>query len=249
MKISHVLLLAFVALTTSACSNTPIRHIPEYSSALNKHPEILVLPPESVVNSIEASGGKKRMYDYEYNMEPIITEQLVAALQAKGLRTKVLDRRSIHDQGLNEEVAQFRHVYGTERDKLYIQPLLEEKKAFAISNSVNQSAAQIASKTGNDLLIVTDYTRSIKSGGARAQAVAVNILMIGLTARSMPSDPDDIATMTVGIVEASTGRILWTNRQSDMRGMFSSSADKKQEAKEMKGLVSGILKPLKTSEK
>ncbi len=244
MRMFRFLLLACLAVTISACSSTSVRHAPEYRSVISAYHDISILPPDSKVNEVDAAGGNKRMYDYEYNMEFVIVDQLMAELQNKGFRARFIDRKTLYDLGLSDAAAQLGHIYSTERDSLYLKPLWEKEKAFAINNSVSQAAALIGSKTNSQLLILTDYARFIKTNGARTQDVLMDVFL-----NTRRSDEADKAVMIVGIIEAKTGRILWSNMGMSIRHAFSSSADKKAEKEEMKRIVSYLLNPFNSDEK
>lgn len=240
MRIYRAILLMAIVLNLCACAKvTSVRHIPEYKAKIYQNPEILVLPPEAEVMTVEASGKSKRMYDYEYNIEFIITNQLIDELEAKGFKVQLLDRKAIHDYKLNETIARINSVYENNRNELYKHPLWEEDKAFSINSSIGQSAIKISSVTNSELLLITDYARAIKTSGSRTKDVMMDLFL-----GTRHSDNADNAIMIVGIIEIKTGRILWTNRLTAMRGVFSSSADKKEEDKQMKQIVSNILAPL-----
>lgn len=240
MFIYRIILLIVVTLNFCACVNyTSVRHVSEYKSVINQNPEILILPPEAEVVTIEASGKNKRMYDYEYNIEFIIANQLIPELAKKGFKARLLDRKTIYDYKLNEAIAQLHHIYENNRNELYNHPLWEEDKAFSINNSIGPSAINIGSKTDSKILLVTNYARAIKTGGSRTKDVMMDLFL-----GTRHSDNADNAIMVVGIIEIKTGRILWANRITAMRGVFSSSSDKKEEDKQMKAIVANILEPL-----
>lgn len=240
MLIFRVILLIVVTLNFCACVNhTSVRHSPEYKSVMNQNPEILILPPEAEVVTLEASGKSKRMYDYEYNIEFIIANQLIPELAKKGFKAKLLDRKTIYDYKLNEAIANLNHIYKNNRNNLYKHHLWEESKAFSINSSIGSSAISIGSKTNSKILLITNYARAIKTSGSRTKDVMMDIFL-----GTRHSDNADNAVMVVGIIEIKNGRILWTNRITAMRGVFSSSSDKKEEDKQMKQIVSNILEPL-----
>jgi hypothetical protein len=245
MNISRFLLLVFIAITASACvNNTTQRHVPEYRSILGQNRNILILPPEVVVYSVESSGSKKRMYDYEYNLESIIIDQMIPTLQNKGFSARLLSRKEIHEQNLHEEVARLNGIYGTNRDELYVKALWEEKDAFAINKNVGQAAATIGSKNNSNLLLLTDYARSIKTSGLKTLNVMTDLFLGTRT-----SAEGDVAVVVVGIIEAKTGRIIWANHEKDIRSSFSSSSDKKVETAQIKYITSNIFKPLDQDKK
>jgi hypothetical protein len=233
MNISRFLLLVFIAITASACANnTTQRHVPEYRSILGQNRNILILPPEVVVYSVESSGSKKRMYDYEYNLESIIIDQMIPTLQNKGFSARLLSRKEIHEQNLHEEVARLNGIYGTNRDELYV------------NKNVGQAAATIGSKNNSNLLLLTDYARSIKTSGLKTLNVMTDLFLGTRT-----SAEGDVAVVVVGIIEAKTGRIIWANHEKDIRSSFSSSSDKKVETAQIKYITSNIFKPLDQDKK
>ena len=236
MRFFHIALLILTILTTSACT-TSVRHAKNYESTISQNRDILILPPEAHVHEVSVT-DKKRMYDYEYNMEYIISDQLIQSFYDLGFKAKLLHRKDIHEQNLHEAVARLHHNYSESRNILYREAEWDEKKAFNIDSSVGEVANEIGSKNNCGLLVLTDYDRAIKAGGTRAMNVMTDILLGTKT-----SQDADVAIMIVGVIEAKTGKILWSNRGVSMRSVFSSSSDKKEEAAQMKVIVFNILKP------
>ncbi|MCT4635097.1 MAG: hypothetical protein N4A31_02465 [Rickettsiales bacterium] len=240
MRILRAILLIVLALNFCACVNyTSVRYTPEYKSVINQNPEILILPPEAEVVTVEASGKSQKMYDYEYNIEFIIANQLISELAKKGFKSKLLDRKTIYDYKLNEAIAQLDQIYEKNRNELYTPTLWAEEKAFSISNNIGPSAINIGSKTNSKILLVTNYARAIKTSGSRTKDVMMDLFL-----GTRHSDNADNAIIVIGIIEIKTGRILWTNRLTAMRGVFSSSSNKEEEEKQMEAIIKNILAPL-----
>lgn len=240
MRIYRNILLLVIAFNFSACAKfTSVRHIPEYKSVINQNHKILILPPEAEVMTVEASGKTKKMYDYEYNIEFIIANQLVSELAKKGLKAQLLTRKDIYDYKLNEIITKINSSYESNRNELYKNPFWKEEEAFSINNNIGHNALKISSITDNQLLIITDYTRAIKTSGSRTKDLMMDVFL-----GTRYSDNADNAIIVVGIIEIKTGRILWTNRLTAKRGVFSSSSNKDEEEKQMEAIIKNILDPL-----
>jgi hypothetical protein len=237
MRFFREFILLFVVLSTAACTTT-VRHQKDYRDAFAQNREILIIPPEVEIYEVGMT-TKKRLYTYEYNLEPIISDQVLQQLQDKSFRVKYLSRKDIHEQNLQAEVQRLYDIYKDSRNMLYAKVELDEKKAFNINNTVGNAASNIAEKNNVAFIAITDYSRAIKDTSSRVATVMMNLLL-----GSQTQDDSDVSVMIIGIIDAKTGKVLWTNRSYVVRGAFSSSSDKKKEEAEMKALVKFTLKPL-----
>jgi hypothetical protein len=243
------LLLVLVTLVASSCTTT-VRHKADYQSSLSGgHNQSLILPPAVEVNIVDLAVKKERLYDYEYHLENIISQDLLIALEKQGLRAKILTRRNLHDQELTRDEAMMRERYVEIREKLYKKIEMNEKQAFNIDENVGPRASLIGSKNDSSLLVILDYIRISKTGGARTADFMMDAFL-----RTNKTDLADRVVIVVGLIEARTGNILWTNLSSNEGGIFSSAIDKssvedKAEAKRIQGILANIFKPLEKDNK
>jgi hypothetical protein len=239
-NIRNILLASFLALALTACAGkTTVRHSTDYQSLLESKKDTIVLPPEVLVNSVEFSGKLTRLYNYEHNIESMISDEICTNLDNKGLRAKFLPRRAIHEQDLEENAAVLSDRYKNIQKKLYKESSWENEAAFSINENVDNVGAKIGQQNHSSFIVMSYYSRRIKTTGSRA----ANILSTAFFGASA-STPADVASLTIGILEADTGRVIWSNTGASIRGDFSSSSDKAKEKAELKSLIETILDPL-----
>ena len=96
-------------------------------------------------------------------------------------------------------------------------------------------------------MIALDYARDVKTNGARTKDFMVDLLIGGNNFAKA-----DASTIIVGIIDAKTGNLLWTNLHSDLQGGFSLdnlSSEEKVAAKRIKQILEEIFKPFKEEPK
>lgn len=243
---SFYLALVLLVFTTACTKVTSIRYNPGYNNVLSKHQEVIILPPAAEVNTVDIGGKKKRVYNYEANLEQLIAAETNTDLQELGFNVKVMHRKDFHDLGIYDHYLRLRDTYDTARRELY-QPLLwEESKAFAIANRLGESAIIVGKKTKSDIIIMVDYAGMVKTNGARALDLTLTLL----TGHDNSSNNAESSLMIIGIIDAKTGNILWTNMSVDNKDLFSSainnfSSQNNIDVKRLNKLIENIFKPLK----
>lgn len=242
-------LILLISIFASACSSkTTVRHSSNYQAIIAQgNHEILILPPTVAVNSVDIAGKKTRMYDYELFLESIIHDQLIPALQEQGLRPKVIKRKDLFDQHLLNENNRLLNSFDEANKELYKETLWKTEEAFNISKNLGQFAVDIGSKNQTDLLIALDYARDVKTNGARTKDFMVDLLIGGNNFGQA-----DASIIIVGIIDAKTGNLLWSNLGSDLRGGFSLenlSSEEKAAAGRIKEILETIFKPFKEEPK
>ncbi|MGX6960818.1 MAG: hypothetical protein ACIPMY_06440 [Rickettsia endosymbiont of Pentastiridius leporinus] len=195
--------LAFIA--TGCTKTTSVRHVSGYNKSMLARKEILVLPMQTEVYTLDAGNRKERKYDYEDHLEELLKQEIILAAQKKGLRVKLLRRKDIRDQKLDDLVSRFRKDYNNAYTTLYTPLLWAEEKAFSITQNLNDSAVILGEKTGGDVFLLIDYAQMIKTNGARTKDFLMQVAF-GCSA----SNSDNL-TMSIGIVDATRGRVLCTN--------------------------------------
>jgi hypothetical protein len=123
---SFYLALVLLVFTTACTKVTSIRYNPGYNNVLSKHQEVIILPPAAEVNTVDIGGKKKRVYNYEANLEQLIAAETNTDLQELGFNVKVMHRKDFHDLGIYDHYLRLRDTYDTARRELY-QPLLWEE--------------------------------------------------------------------------------------------------------------------------
>lgn len=234
-----------IVVLSGCAKTTTVRHRADYDSVISRHVEVLILPPQAEVNMVDISNRKERMCNYEYHLEDLIADTVITAIQEKGFRAKLLRKKDIHDQGLYGDYMHLRQSYDLVREELYAQLRWEEEKAFNITKKVNPEAAiALGKKTNTDIILMTDYAGAVKTNGARTRDFVMSILW-------SPSaiEGADKSVIIIGMIDARTGNILWTNLISDSKDLYACAFDtlssqKKVEQERLNQLIKSILNPL-----
>jgi len=233
------LLLVFV---TSGCTKvTSVRHVSGYNKSMLAHKEILVLPMQPEIYTLDVGNRKERKYDYEDHLEELLKQEILLAAKQNGLRVKLLHRRDIRSQKLDDIVARFLRSYNDAYEALYTSLFWEEEKAFSITSNIGESATVLGQKTSTDIFILLKYVQMIKTNGARTRDFLMSAFGFGCST----NDADTIF-MSVGIVEAKSGRILWTNATPKAQPFSSSifSSRDKSEIENFHAVINMLLSRL-----
>lgn len=234
-------LLICLSLCLTACNNhTTVRHNAAYPSVLESKRQVALLHPDVEVYSVDLSGKKTRLYDYEHNMEFIIIDELNNAFRAKDFHTTLLTRRDAHEHKIEEDVARFKARYLDIKNTLYKQHLLDPKKANSIDENTGEIAGKISSKINSRFIVATDYNRDIRTSGARAVSIMSSVILGSSVLSGIP----DLACLTIGIIDGETGSFIWSNKRCSVRSDFSSSSKKDKEKAELKALLNETLESL-----
>ena len=244
MNYSKFLLLILVSLMSSACTKyTTVRHTIGYQEVLSQR-DVVVLPTDSIVHTIDIANKKTRMYDYEFYIEGLINEEITDSLRNLGLSPKRLSRQEIFDQNLTTPVNIVRYNYEEAYKELYAKPVWEEKDAFIISNTIGSVGTEIADKTNSKIVAIINHSRFAQTNGAMARDA-----VISLFTGTSNAAPSDLSSLNIAFIELKTGRILWTNTGSVPRSIFTkASTNEELDRKEIKQLISTTLKPFKKEE-
>jgi len=216
-------LAVVVLLVTTACGSkyTTIRQSPDYNQQKVKHSEIIILPTDAVVNTVDFSGSKERMYDYESHLEDLFNHSLTSTLRRNGYTTTSLSKRDIHNKGISGQVLRVKQNYATIRDELYKSSLMPEEQAFATSENIGKPEINLKSGNKATLLLLSDYIADVKTSGARTKDVLVDALIGSRSASSV-----DVGKFVVGIVDANNGALLWSNASTDVKDAYSGAFER-----------------------
>ena len=156
-------LCLLLCLATSCAGNTTVRTSKNYQDIINHQPSALVLPTEARIYEVELSGKQKRLYDFEYNIEHIISQQIIEALNKHGLSAKILTRKEVHDQQLYQDLEKLQEGYLEAEKRIYKDILMPKDLALAIDDNVGEAAKNIAAKNAdtNELLLLVSRWREI----------------------------------------------------------------------------------------
>lgn len=233
-----VIIFSLCLLSLTSCkSYTSVRHAPDYKTALAKQPSIVVLPPEVNVYTESFMGQKDRMYDFEYYLEPRIQEAIYNKLKEKGYRAIKLTKRDLKESNLYQDVHALRNKYVDTTKKLYVVQAMQEEHAFNIENSVGDAARTLMEKTGQKVFVLSDYEEVVEGNGARLRDFAIDVL-VGSRASSVAEN----STLTLGFVDAQTGKVLWTNQNLLQTSTFDFDALYKSDEELAQGKIDSLTK-------
>ncbi|MGU9987433.1 MULTISPECIES: hypothetical protein [unclassified Rickettsia] len=133
---------------------TSVRHISGYNKTMLAHKEILILPLQIEVYTLDVSNRKERKYDYEDHLEELLKQETLLAIQKSGLRAKLLYKKDIRSQKLDDIVAHVVRSYNNACEELYPSLFLEEGQAFSITQNIGKPAIVLGEKTGSDLFVL-----------------------------------------------------------------------------------------------
>lgn len=229
------LLLIIISFFFIGCASTTIRHTKGYETVIANNTRTSVLPPEARVYEVDTAGKSKRLYDFEFNVESIIAEEIIPVLNEKNLKAQLLTRKNIHDLHLNADIEYLDTRFAEAENKLYHKAEEKEEIAFNINEDVGHLSNNITVKNPADILVLVSYYRNIKSSGSQALGFMSAALFGAHTT------PADMANLRIAFIEAKTGKILWVNRLSHIHASFFSSAHKDEERKVMRKYLSTLL--------
>jgi PBP1b-binding outer membrane lipoprotein LpoB len=242
--------LILIAVIVSSCSTT-VRHKDNYQSSIARsNKQMLILPPLVEVGMIDIAGKKERMYDYELNLEDILSQETIDALRNEGFRIKSIRRKTLHEQGLIREEARMRNRYNESRELLYSELMWDEAKAYNINENVGrQFSSVIGTKNETDLLIMIDFMKDFKTTGAKTKDALIDTFL-GTTY----SSNNDKSIMILTIIDSRTGDILWANIGTHIPVLLNSAGnflltEKEIDQKISKDLLKQILAPYKKEQK
>ena len=223
----QLFLLILVIFTTSACaSRTFVRSAPDYEHSLKKAKFTMLLTPKVRIHSIDAFNKSTRMYNYEDRVESNIIDTLIPKIQEKGFNVKVLSRREIKDYKLSKDLLEVKDGFNDVITELYSNGPWIEEKAFAINKCIKGSN-EFYNKLKADLLIVLDFNSNSKTSGAMAKDLTANLALSILTGGRSDINVDNVenTNVKIAIIEASTGKVLWTHSIGSSFDMISTSLD------------------------
>lgn len=170
MILRKIALYCFLAFITTGCTNaTSVRHVSGYNKSMLAHKEILILPMQVEVYTLDVNNRKERKYDYEDHLEELLKQETLLVMQKNDLRAKWLHKKDIRDQKIDDIVAHVVRSYNNACETLYPSLFLEEEYAFSITQNIGKSAIVLGEKTGSDLFVLINYAQMIKTNGARAR--------------------------------------------------------------------------------
>ncbi|MDA0967513.1 MAG: hypothetical protein O2970_11220 [Proteobacteria bacterium] len=226
MKMMRLLVVVSLLFTTACVSNTTVRSKTNYENTLKAKETIAVLPSTAEVYTV-GFGKKERMYDYEAGLEELINRELIPLFKEKGYNVRNLRKADIHDKGISRKVVDLKESYHPKIRNLYTPVLM--KKELALNTNVkvdDKASSELKDATEADVISVVNYTGTVQTNGARALGFAMDVLVGGSTAA-------ETSTLTVSLLDADTGELLWSNLSSVAKDLFSSGLSNLSEQEEV----------------
>lgn len=210
------LLVVISLLFTTACvSNTTVRSKSNYENELKAKEKIAILPSTAEVYTVGFS-KRERMYDYEAGLEELINTELLPLFKEKGYNVRNLRRSDIHEKGISRKVVDLKESYNPKIKSLYTPVLMKKELALNTNVKVDEKASnEVKNATDADVISVVNYTGTVQTNGARALGFAMDVLVGSSTAA-------ETSTLTVSLLDADTGELLWSNLSSAAKDLFSS---------------------------
>jgi len=245
VKIRQIIGLCFIlCLAGCASKTTTLRHSPNYQASLKEHPEILVLPPTAEVHRVGVGNQKERLENYESHLESLLAKELCLILRSKGFQAETFSKALIHKQQLGGPLFHLHQRYKEARETLYKPLAWKEEPAYAIHQPLGLAAINFGKKIPQSVLLFADYVGTTKTNGARALS-----FVGGFFFDRKELENADNAVLVVGLVDAKTGDLIWTNLETDHRNLLYSSLDNlsaqdKVDQKKIRILAERTLAPL-----
>ncbi|MES2215517.1 MAG: hypothetical protein V4485_05870 [Pseudomonadota bacterium] len=245
MRFVHYTVIIFISLLLSGCAKTTsIRHSANYLDNLRGSKEIIILPPKVEINMVDTGGRRERMYDYEDHLAKVVEQQAKEVMSKIGYRVKALHKKDLHEQKLMDHTMALTHTYDTAREELYGSVLWKEDVAFSINKPLSPEVILLGSAVKGDIFLMIDYVGSIKTNGARAVAFAMSLLT------GVGAENADNAAMIVGLIDAKTGAVIWSNIVSESHCVITSavtnlSSQDKIEIARLDRMLERVFQPLR----
>ncbi len=215
MKMIRLLIVASLLFTTACVSNTTVRSKSNYEHELKAKETIALLPSSAEVYTVGFS-KKERMYDYEAGLEELINTELLPLFKEKGYNVRNLRKSDIHKKGISRKVVNLKENYNPKIRRLYSPVLMKKELALNTNVKVDGTASRkIKDATEADVISVVNYTGTLQTNGARALGFAIDLL-------AGSSSAVETSTLTVSLLDADTGELLWSNLASAGKDIITS---------------------------
>ncbi len=233
----------------SACGYTTTRHTANYADALSTH-SIALLPASSEVTMINLSGPNERQYEYENTIEPMLQEALYEALSEKGYNVQMVSKQKLGMTPVWPKILETRDAFKEARAELYKEPSSSKpENAYNISGAIKPPYPNGSNVIPPRLWLIANYTEKVKNSGQLAAEFATSVAL-ALVGVNHSSGPSEVAALHIGIIDARTGQIVWTDGGGDASNMFDNISDEPELAqKRVKKVVEGALKGLPAKDK
>lgn len=212
-RILHTLLLTNLAVLTGCATYTDVREHKDIGQITPNIRSVAILPPDVSIQKINFTGENEVMTDQQDAISKELTKALTKKLSAAKLEVKSFDfaAAAANDPDFAYSVTQCKKAFGETQKTLYAKPV-ESKNKATFHESIGGSGNHIAESAGVDAFVVLNYNGFKKSGGMMAKDIAAGVL-VGLLTGYAPVQAAEGSEITLGIIAANSGEVLWTSRK------------------------------------
>lgn len=237
--------LLIILLLFTACDGryTYARKNISYTEQTIKQSNIIVLPTDAVVNTIDFAGNSKRMSNYEAHMRELIKKSLVSELQKHGYNAVGLTINDVMEKDIFLQLLKLKQGYNSGVKKLYVKKYMHEKEAYAVNVNIGKQEIDFKNSHKNNLVLLSKFIYNFKTSGARAKDIFIDAFL-----GTQISHSAEAAEINVGLLDINNGDILWTNIYYDVQPAFhnafssKSNVDKEIADKLAKNVLENLFK-------
>lgn len=211
-RLFFVSTLATSALLVGCVNYTTVREHKDLSEISPSIHSVVILPPDIKIQKINFTGENEALTEKENQISLQLTSALAQQLRDKHLT--VTDFKFAEETTANPDfaysVTQCKKAFTETQKNLYAKAV-DVKNKNKFSESIGGLGNNIAEITGADAFVVIQYDGFEKSGGMIAKDIAAGVLL-GVLTGTVTTSPPTGSAVTVGIIAANSGEVLWTNR-------------------------------------
>lgn len=212
--LQKLLILSLVLL--SACTKyTTVRHTADFDMESIKRANVALMPAEAEINLVEFGSGKKRLDDYEYNIEQVVKDVLLTSFHEQGFKISFLSRKDLHMKGLLKDYLRTKEALDELIVKLYKIDRMPVDKAFQITDKVNRQVVHPFYEQNYQYLVFPLYGGHYATNGARM----ANYLLASFVG-SAAAECSESQSLLLAIVNTQNGEIVWTNKAFNCSSVY-----------------------------
>ena len=221
----------------SSCTTSVRSKLGYEASLINA--SVVILPPAASVSTVDVLGKEEKQYDYEYHIEKILAKRLADALKNHNFKVHILNKGDVVKGGLIKNVSLLQNRYNSSIEELYQTVMMNKEIATNTNINFGKTAVELGSSLKTDLMFLISYHHKSKTAGARALAVVGSLLV-----NSSMAEETDISYVTIGILDAKKGDLLWVNKVGIAEDFYDSAiknslySNEERDSKSLDDLIS-----------
>ena len=245
MRIRLCCFLLLIPLLVSGCVHklTSVRHSAEFNNRDIRAGEIIIIPTEATVATVDVLGKKTHENDnYEDHIGRIIDDSILDVLREHQYKVTLLTRKNIADLKISGKILDLRLQYNDIIQGLYKSQWMQEEQAFSVDQKVNV-ISDLKKSDKRTYLVLCNYVGTSKTSGARIAHLLMDALI-----NTRASDEAETSSMLIGIIDNSNGKFYWSNRTgaatSVVGAALNSGSSDEIDRKHSKLMIRSTLNPL-----